>query len=244
MQIGKKVKEEVIEEFVQACSDYEGMEKKDIHELNKNERHIHGDGYGFSTLHNNHFLVVKYPEAIFKKSPIEEIEELSDKLVLIHARRASPGIDVSLKNNHPFYWYDENREFVFAHNGTIKTNIPNYDKAKFLVKGTSDSEKYFYSILTNLEKNNWQMSKTIVQEVLKNWDYSGANFILATPQNTWVGVFYKENEKYYTMKLYKKEEEIVVCSSYLPALGKPEKLLKNGDLIVINSKNKEYHELQ
>ena len=215
----------------------------DIHERNTSSIHEHRDGFGFSTLTKGHFAIARYVEPIFERNPIPEWEKLDTEFLLVHARRASPGLHIKITNNHPFYWYDYNQEYVFCHNGTIKSKISNYDDRKFFLRSSIDSEPYFYALLTKLESNEWVMSEELVKNTIEDYDYTGANFILSSPEKSWIGVYYRMNPKYFTMKLYKSEDRIVVSSAYLPSLGEPTELLTNGALIEINNDEKQYYYL-
>ena len=243
LQIGKKLSIETYKEYILSCSDYVGQEKKDIHERNLSSVHDHRDGYGFAMLNKGHFALARYIEPIFERNPVSEWEKLDTEYLLVHARRASPGLNINITNNHPFYWYDYNREFVFSHNGTIKSKIKNFDDRKYFLKSSTDSEPYFYALLTKLEANDWEMSEKIVKKTIENYDYTGANFFLSTPSRSWVGVYYRMNPQYFTMKLYKTEKSIIVSSANLPSLGEPTELLTNGSLIEIDAKSKEYYYL-
>ncbi len=243
LQIGEKLSNLAYEEYILACADYDGQAKKDIHERNTSSIHDHRDGYGVSMLNKGHFAIARYIEPIYERNPISEWEKLETDFLFAHARRASPGIKVNITNNHPFYWYDYNREFVFGHNGTIKSKICNFDERKYFVRSTTDSEKYFYALLTNLELNDWKMNEEVVEKTIEDYDYTGANFILSSPLKCWVGVYYRTIPKYFTMKLYKTRDSIVVSSAYLPSLGAPAELLTNGSLVEIDISSKQYYYL-
>ena len=243
LQIGQKLPSSTYEEYIQACADYVGQAKKDIHERNKSSIHDHRDGYGVSLLNKGHFAIARYIEPIYERNPIPEWKKIETDFLLAHARRASPGLKVNITSNHPFYWYDYNREFVFCHNGTIKSKISNFDDRKYFVRSSTDSEKYFYALLTNLELNNWEMNEEVVTGTIQDYDYTGANFILSSPLKSWIGVYYRSNPKYFTMKLYKTENSVVVSSAYLPSLGEPTELLSNGALIEIDINSKQYYYL-
>ena len=242
LQIGKRVPSAVYHEYIDTCADYVGKLKVDVHEHNENKIFNHFDGYGYSYLFNNHYEVRRFNETICERSPIHEWEKIESPILFAHARRASPNMAVKLSNNHPFYWYNGD-EYIFGHNGTINSQISNFDENKFYLRGTTDSEKYFYSLLTSLRENDWKMSKTLYESVIENWDYTGANFILASREKVWIGSYSKKNPLYYTMKLYDLEDSLIVSSSKLETLGKPTKLLTDGTLIEIDIKQKVFYYL-
>ena len=242
LRIGKNVSENVFSEYIGSCSDYIGGVKLDVHERNETKLDQHRDGFGYAFLNDGHFEIRRYKEPIFERDLTNEWLNLSTEILFIHARQASPNIEVTIKNNHPFYWYNGD-EYVFGHNGTIKNQIKNYDERKFFLKSTTDSEKFFYCLLTEMGRNEWQLDKLIIEKILENWDYTAANFILVSPKKAWVGVFYKKDPLYFTMKLYKNDDSIIVSSSAIPSLGSPTERLRNGNLIEIDVGSKNYYYL-
>jgi len=240
LKIGKQVPSIVYDEYISSCADYRGREKLDIHEKNETSFYEHQDGYGYAFIKNEHFEVRRFNESIFTRTPISEWKKIDSNILFVHARRASANIKISAANNHPFYWYNGD-EYVFGHNGTIKSQIKNFDQRKFFLRGTTDSEKYFYALLTAMGQNEWTLSKELVDNIIEDWDYTGANFTLASPSKAWVGVFYRRDPLYYTMKLYKTDKNIIVSSCYLPYLGEPVELLTKGSIIEIDIKSQQYY---
>jgi len=225
-----------------SCSDYVGGVKLDVHERNEIKLEQHKDGFGFAYVKNEHFELRRYKESIFERNPIADWMKLDTDVLFIHARQASPKTAVSIKNNHPFYWYNGD-EYVFGHNGTIKSTISNYDDRRFFLKGSTDSEKYFYAILTEMYENEWKVDKQLMDKILEYYDFTAANFILVSPKKAWIGVFYRKDPLYFTMKLYKDDDGIVVSSSAIPSLGSPTELIRNGSLIEIDIPSRNYYYL-
>ncbi|MHA1867385.1 MAG: class II glutamine amidotransferase [Candidatus Heimdallarchaeaceae archaeon] len=236
LKIGQNLEKRVFLEFILSCEDYVKGPKLDIHERNKNQTFPHPDGFGYSVLKNDSFSTFHFLEPIFSTSVNIYSEVKKGDIALLHARKASPGIEINIKNNHPFEQEFLGKKWVFMHNGTIKKEII-FDKNKFNPKGTTDSEKYFFKLLELIEKNGSLSSKAVCN-LIKEWDYSGANFILANNEKVWVGVFFKKYPLYYTMKLYNSDSTIIVSSCYLPSLGEA-KLLKNNSLIEIDIREKQ-----
>ena len=236
LKIGQNLEKRVFLEFILSCEDYVKGPKLDIHERNKNQTFPHPDGFGYSVLKNDSFSTFHFLEPIFSTSVNIYSEVKKGDIALLHARKASPGIEINIKNNHPFEQEFLGKKWVFMHNGTIKTEII-FDRNKFNPKGTTDSEKYFFKLLELIEKNG-SLSSKAVYNLIKEWDYSGANFILANNEKVWVGVFFKKYPLYYTMKLYNSDSTIIVSSCYLPSLGEA-KLLKNNSLIEIDIREKQ-----
>ncbi|MCK4973098.1 MAG: hypothetical protein KAS52_07230, partial [Candidatus Heimdallarchaeota archaeon] len=70
LQIGKNVSSSVYQEFLDACSDYIGEMKKDVHEHNENKLFNHLDGYGYSFIRDDHYEVRRFNEPICERPPI------------------------------------------------------------------------------------------------------------------------------------------------------------------------------
>ncbi|MHA1686200.1 MAG: class II glutamine amidotransferase [Candidatus Heimdallarchaeaceae archaeon] len=235
LEVGGRATECVYRDFVRACEDYIGLkEKADLHELNSDKLLQHNDGFGYAFIQNDHFVICKNKAAIAKIRPIETWMRINSSILLIHARKASPGLKLGLENNHPFYWCDTGVEYIFAHNGTIKNEIKSYNKDIFYPIGSTDSERYFYVILSKIYAEKQKITSKMISEIIESWDFTGCNFILADKKAAYVGVFYRETPKYYTMKLYETDKSMIVSSAYLPSLSKPVRLLKNGTLIKID----------
>ncbi len=239
LNIGRTVSKQAFEEFVGSCSDYVGGVKLDVHERNETKLEQHSDGFGYAFVKDNHFELRRFREPIYERNLVDEWMKMDTEVLFIHARQASPNIKIKLTNNHPFYWYNGD-EYVFGHNGTIKNQIKDYDEQKFYMKGSTDSEKYFYTLLTEMGSNEWQINKQITDKILANWDYTAANFILTSLTKAWVGVFYRKDPLYFTMKLYKTDDYIVISSSAIPSLGSPTERLRHGALIEIDIASKNY----
>ena len=237
LEVGRRSSEVIYRDFISACEDYVGLkEKADVHELNSDKLLQHNDGFGYAFIQNKHYVICKNKAPISEIKPIVTWLRINSPILLIHARKASPGLKLGLENNHPFYWCNTDAEYVFTHNGTIKSEIKAYDKNIFEPIGTTDSERYFYVLLSKIYAKKQKLTSKMVSRIIENWDFTGCNFILANKKTVYAGVFYRETPKYYTMKLYKTEDNIVVSSAYLPNLNAEVELLKNEDLIKIDIK--------
>lgn len=73
------------------------------------------------------------------------------KIFISHVRRASAG-SVSYRNTHPFYRELDGREYIFAHNGTLRQFKSKLSLGRFKPLGETDSEFAFCSILSWLEE--------------------------------------------------------------------------------------------
>ncbi len=114
------------------------------------------DGWGVAYYHENSLQIVKEPEPATNSTLFDFVENSTNsKTFLCHVRRTTMGIR-SYLNTHPFYRKvqidDVRREWVFAHNGTLKTK----DKLQlrtFVPLGETDSEQAFCYILDWIQAN-------------------------------------------------------------------------------------------
>jgi predicted glutamine amidotransferase len=140
---------------------------------------------------------------------------------LLHLRWATKGLPVSENNTHPFTYKD----YSFIHNGAIypETAMDHLIDPKFFeyIAGNTDSEKYFYLLLTEIEKHG--MAKGIsstVGLIKENADYSSINAMIMN-EDTFVVVSEFQPAKkpdwapddYYEIKYRADSEGVLVASS-------------------------------
>jgi len=116
---------------------------------------VHCDGWGLSTVDQSgsHIVLNRKVEAASASSTFDATvaKNVADG-ALLHLRWATKGIPISENNTHPFFYGD----YSFIHNGSIfppDVIAPFIDpKFKSLIVGESDSERYFYLVMTEIEK--------------------------------------------------------------------------------------------
>jgi len=123
---------------------------KGENELHENNPELgtyqHAHGWGIAYLDQGEWIVKKSEKAVFEDSEINELRTVKTNLAVLHVRRATNGV-ISYDNTHPFQF----RNYVFCHNGTLRGKI-DYDQW-FHVDGKTDSEKLFYSVLTEIKED-------------------------------------------------------------------------------------------
>lgn len=136
-----------------------------------------------------------YPDEtaqIFKESKEEKnsplFETLKDyqgvlsKIIIAHVRLATKGKEKH-KNTHPFSRELNGKEYLFAHNGTLKDyNL--LETGRFNRVGETDSEQVFCHIMNSIEKRNiscWERKDfDWLSGILKNVNgYGSFNCILS-----------------------------------------------------------------
>jgi len=222
------------------------LDHNEIHERNEEEglgSWKHAGGWGIAYLKEGKWIIHKSIKPIFDDPDTELFRKIKTNLVVMHARFATVGT-VCLENTHPFLVKD-NKEFgdvVFCHNGTIRGNIP-YDDKKYQPQGVTDSERLFFSLLTDFS-NNHDFIKVIRENMEKHQDATGVNFILSSPKISFISVNENDAPRYYQMKISKKDNMIVISSEKLPHLEHTAYLeqgqiakLENGKLTLIPQQN-------
>lgn len=153
----------------------------------------HGDGFGYVLLSDHSFLYGKFFVPIYE-SKINLTETY--KLGIVHARKASEGVPLGLRQVHPFC----TGEKFFAHNGTVYS-------AKRQNPYESDTFDYFESIK---DFKNFSELLENVRRFIRLNSYSGLNFLLLDGEHGALYVcclFNKERTDDYFVLHYKESEE-------------------------------------
>lgn len=110
------------------------------------------DGWGVAYYPDESVQVIKEPlEAgeSFLSEFIRNYNEISTEIFIMHVRKSSIG-SVSHKNTHPFVRELNGKEYVFAHNGSLK-EFSRLITGRFKPVGQTDSEHVFCYILNQIE---------------------------------------------------------------------------------------------
>lgn len=221
-------------------------DQNSVHELNKEKglgSWTHGDGWGIAYLdENGEWQIKKSATAIYEDSAVKELKNIKTNLLILHTRKASAG-GISYKNTHPFKAYEKNLgTVVFCHNGSIGDKIP-FDSEYELV-GETDSEKLFYSILTDLKKDTGRnIIESVIRKNLSSYKkLTGTNIIFSTKEKTIIAVRKNNFPKYFGMWLGISDERMndkktdnkmtIISSEKIKTLaGMSWKPIQQGDII-------------
>jgi glutamine amidotransferase len=77
-------------------------------------------------------------------------EHPASEMFIVHVRAATVG-DLTEANAHPWSTNALGREWVFAHNGTVR-ELDRLDLGRFRQEGDTDSEQAFHHVMTRLER--------------------------------------------------------------------------------------------
>ena len=201
--------------------------------LNQNERHEHsdrpdhtnGDGWGVVTGRAGRLECYKSIMPCWQDPRFRDLYQADLDFVMLHARKASPGMAVSYAFTHPFLkdgWY-------FCHNGTIHD---------FLVNESSDAQQLFALVLDKAGQSA-DMREAIGATVRSLREYSALNFILFNGDLIYVlNMYGKQGEKtpdYFTMKYLQASDYTIIASERLPSCGQEWQEAQNATLLMLTT---------
>ena len=143
---------------------------------------VHCDGWGMSTIDKSgaHKVLEKKVESAAQSATFDAtvVENIADG-ALLHLRWATKGLSNSENNTHPFMY----GEYSFIHNGSIfpPDSIAPFIDSKFekLIVGDTDSERYFYLLMTEIEKLGLvEGIKSAIRIIKEHGDTTSLNFML------------------------------------------------------------------
>ena len=145
---------------------------------------VHCDGWGVATFDHksDESHLTRAPEIAQSSQTFQEtISNTKTDGALLHLRWATSGIPVSEKNTHPFISHG----YSFTHNGAIypATALDSAISQKFKskIQGETDSERYFYFVLSQIEKHGLvEGVLSAVRTIKEKFDFSSINAMLMT----------------------------------------------------------------
>jgi len=183
----------------------------------------HRDGWGIATASTGKpvNLIVETLPAKDSSQYSQRTTEAQSDGALLHLRWATSGLEVIEGNTHPF----EYENISFIHNGGI-TPLDSMDKfidkdLFTLMRGNTDSEKYFYVLVTQIRKLGLiEGIKSGVKLLKENCNYSSINAMVLTIDDYIIINEHDsakrpkgESEDYYELSYRKDEKGILVASS-------------------------------
>ena len=202
----------------------------------------HCDGWGIAA-NGETARAYKEPLAATKSATFkDQLASHKSKAALLHLRWATPGMAINEVNTHPFTYQD----ISFIHNGSISPFDcldPLIDKKYLqLAKGSTDSERYFLYLLTQIEKHGFiEGVKQGLSYIKNNCTFSSINMMIINDQSFMAACIYnqdkipqkfKEDTDYYHLKYTKKDGQVVVASSGWNQDGWEE--IPNGSVLVVD----------
>ena len=207
---------------------------------------VHCDGWGISTndRHHEHAVLEKKTEAAAQSETFQKVvtDNAADG-ALLHLRWATKGLSVSENNTHPFVYGD----YSFIHNGSIfpPDAIIEFidDKFKKLIIGDTDSERYFYVMMTQIEKLGLiEGIKSTIAIVKEHGKTTSLNFMLMNNEFFIVGAEHDSLKKpdwapddYYVIKYKSNPDGVLFASSGWNQPGWH--VLENHHMAIVNRSN-------
>ncbi|MEI6039486.1 MAG: class II glutamine amidotransferase [Actinomycetes bacterium] len=186
------------------------------------EKHCDGWGIASGDSHQAKVSLAVEPTQADQSARFKEItSELKSDGALLHLRWATSGLAVKEGNTHPFVYGD----YSFIHNGGVvpADSLNPFVDEKFLslARGETDSEKYFYLMMTEIEKFGDVDGILSAVRLIKEKLYSSSlNAMILTPNKLFiVSEFIQdrrpkgESEDYYDLYYRVNDEGFLVASS-------------------------------
>ena len=216
----------LIDDIIQLAFD-----NNEKHEENANKKFKHSDGWGLTYLEENRLKIYRSIKPIYEDPQIKKFKNLRTPLIILHARYGTKGA-LNINNIHPFEYQNKKSHFVFFHNGTVRDELT--IDPEFKLKGETDSEKFFYYLISG---NFNELNISWLQNKLLNLkDFSGANFILTNGKYSYIANWYSLNPLYYTMKILKQKDSVIIASEVLPHYRSANwQRLKNQEILSVNT---------
>jgi predicted glutamine amidotransferase len=206
---------------------------------------FHKDGWGIAinNAHKSQVLISRAPEQASNSAQFRDrVGDLHGDGGLLHLRWATSGLQNCDENTHPFI----HGQFSFIHNGDIRPreNLDKFIKPELnkIRTGETDSERYFYLLLTEIEKHGIvEGVKSAIAIIESVCTFSSINAMLLTPENLIVISKFNADripngqpEDYYELRYKLADRTFLIASSGWhqdPTTWHP---LANGTLMVIN----------
>ena len=178
----------------------------------------HKDGWGMA--HDGNILKDLKP-AVESPELNQSASTVMTDGALLHLRLASKGITINIDNNHPFI----HGTTTFMHNGTIRPgNTAEQfidEKYKGFIQGTTDSERYFYAVLSAIDKHGLvEGVRTTVNSIRAIADYTALNIMVQTPETLIAVCEFNDanksewsSEDHYELRFTKRGNDMVVAST-------------------------------
>jgi len=183
---------------------------------------------------------------------VEKLENKNTDIIIGHLRKVSIGAK-NINNTHPFV----EKNYSFCQNGTIFESeaIPLENKFKKIIKGSTDSERFFVYILQILNKYKKSDAASVrkaikkaVGYLRKNFDFTAVNMVFSDGKYIWglreINVknkFVKEenlSNYYYSLFFGEGDGYSVISSEKLGGNEIKWRAMENHELVELDAKNK------
>ena len=184
----------------------------------------HRDGWGMAWFdHEGELTVAKDVEPAHSSELFGKLARTTETdAMVLHLRRASPGLSIALENTHPF----ATGSAAFAHNGWIRS-VPELEDlldpaTRSGLRGTTDSERYFQLLLAATERSGGLEAALppLLRGLRQDFHYTALNFVLLTERRLYAVCDYsaeaparRGDPDYYTIGYRQAAGAVVVGSA-------------------------------
>lgn len=175
---------------------------KKFAEISKNSKEFQGHGWGCAYILDSKWSYYKNVRPIWE----DDLSQFGDSNRLIaHARSAFKDEGIVVENNMPFY----DDKYIFIFNGELKG-------VKIKEDGKIGAEKIF-NYIKRFDKGSIKDALNKGTEIIKNKStyIRAMNIIMTDKKSAYVYSHFNEDEDYFTMKLKKNDDMLIVCSEKL-----------------------------
>lgn len=205
----------------------------------------HCDGWGIAASNTGQTIVALFKEPIAATKSThfaKEIDRNEANGALLHLRWATPGMTLEANNTHPF----THNGISFIHNGAISDHeaLDKQIDQKYLaaITGTTDSERYFYFLLTQIDKFGLVQGTIVAINYIKtNLSFSSINVMLLSETTFLTACVFNPDKipasfraqgNYYDLRYTKTADHVLVGSSGWEQEGWQE--IPNNSLLVVD----------
>lgn len=139
----------------------------------RGERNPHG--WGLAYFDRDRAEIIKEDTSAAESERAKSLRNstaLTSHIFIGHVRLASVG-DVNLENTHPFSKRFRGRDFVLAHNGTVRGDLGVPD-LRFHPEGETDSERLLCALLTRLDEEDIPLTAFArIESILREFNAFG-----------------------------------------------------------------------
>ena len=184
----------------------------------------HCDGWGMAWFdHQEDLTVAKDVEPAHSSELFGKLARTTETdAMVLHLRRASPGMSIALENTHPF----ATGAAAFAHNGWIQP-VPELEElldpaTRTVLRGTTDSERYFRLLLAAIDRAGGLEAALppLLRSLRQGFHYTALNFVLLTERRLYAVCDYsaeaplrRGDPDYYTIGYRQAAGSVVVGSA-------------------------------
>lgn len=171
----------------------------------------HPDGWGVGYYDQGKAIINKEPYRAIYRARIKEFYGMESNLCVAHIRKATRGGNKT-ENTHPFMKTVNGKQWIFAHNGTVRDEA--FNEFQLRAKGSTDSEKCFLYIMENLEKGGNEI-EVIEKAVCHLASYGKFNMIMTDGERMFIHTNMKN-----TLYQYKKDDLMCLVTKSLETVKK------------------------